>query len=105
MLIFNSWYTASNSSIYLAGEDGSGLRCLTSRYTLRRYQRLRLSPDRSRLSFLAVPPDQETGKFFVLELDAGRLMVDKQEPNPFDMRWLSNDRLLCSRKGKIWTAS
>jgi Tol biopolymer transport system component len=104
MLIFNSWYTAGRSNIYAAEDDGSNFRCLTNRYKLQRYQRLRLSPDHGHLLFYAVPDGEETGRFFFQDFDSDRLTVYKQEPYPFDMRWLTNDRLLCIKKEKLWIA-
>ncbi len=102
MLIFNSWYTAGKANIYAAANNGSGLRCLTSRYKLQSYQRLQLSLDRSRLLFWAQPPGEKTGQFFFGELETGRLLVDKQEPRPVFMHWLTGDQLLCSGKEKHW---
>lgn len=104
MLIFNSWHTAGKSNIYTADDDGSHLRCLTSRYNLQRYQRLRISPRHDRLMFYAHSPRQGSGRFFFWELGGDKLKVYEQEPYPYDMRWLTNDKLLCIKKGKLWIA-
>lgn len=103
MLIFNSWYTEGRSNIYVAENDGSNLHCLTASYNLQRYQRLRISPERSRLLFLAQPPHEEAGRFFVCELESGLLKMYGQEPHPYDMRWLTQDILLCIKKDQLWT--
>lgn len=105
MLIFNSWHTAGKSNIFTADDDGSHLRCLTSRYNLQRYQRLRISPHRNRLLFYAHPLRQETGRFFFWEFDGDQLKVYAQERYPYDMRWLANDKLLCIKKGNLWIAN
>jgi Tol biopolymer transport system component len=102
MLIFNSWYTGGRSNIYAAEDNGSDLRCLTADYNLQRYQRLRLSPDHTRLLFLAQPPREETGRFFFWEFDRQRLTGYEQEPRPYDMRWLTDERLLCIKKERRW---
>jgi Tol biopolymer transport system component len=102
MLIFNSWYTGGRSNIYATEDDGSDLRSLTAGYNLQRYQRLRISPDHARLLFLAQPPDEETGRFFFWEFHSHRLKGYDQEPRPYDMRWLTNERLLCIKKEKRW---
>jgi len=104
MMIFNSWYIAGKSNIYTVDDDGSHLRCLTSRYNMQRYQRLSISPRRDRLLFYACLPRQDTFRFFFLELGSDKLNVYEQEPYPYDMRWLTNDRLLCFRKEKRWIA-
>lgn len=102
MLIFNSWHTAGRSDIYSVEQDGSHLYCLTSRYSMQRYQRLRLSPRHDILMFFAHSPRQDTFRFFFWELGTEELNVYEQEPYPYDMHWLTNDRLLCTRKEKRW---
>jgi Tol biopolymer transport system component len=105
MLIFTSWRTGDRSSIFVADDDGSDLHRLTSRYRLRHYQRLRISPDHRRLLFLAVPYGEERGRFFCWERGSDRLTVfEQEEPYPYDLRWLTDDKLLCCREGKYWTA-
>jgi Tol biopolymer transport system component len=102
MLIFNSWHTAGRSDIYTVEDDGSHLHCLTSHYKMQRYQRLGISPRHDLLMFYAHSPRQEAFRFFFWELGTDNLNVYEQEPYPYDMRWLTNDRLLCTRKEKRW---
>jgi hypothetical protein len=102
MLIFISWHTLGKSNIYTADDDGSHLLCLTSRYNLQHYQRLRISPRHNRLMFCARSPHQDSHHFFFWELGDDKLKVYEQEPYPYDMRWLTNDRLLCIKKEKRW---
>jgi Tol biopolymer transport system component len=102
MILFKSWHTSGQSNIYAVGNDGSHFCCLTSQYKLQRYQRLRMSPHRDHLLFYAVPHGKEIGRFFFWEFATKRLTEYKQEPYPNDLRWLTNDRLLCIKKGKLW---
>jgi Tol biopolymer transport system component len=102
VLIFNSWYTGGRSNIFTANDDGSNLRCLTADHKLERYQRLRISPDHKRLLFLAKPPTEETGHFFIWDIDAGRIESYENEPRPYDIRWLTDERMLCTKKDERW---
>jgi Tol biopolymer transport system component len=105
MLIFNSWHTSGKSNIYAAENDGSRFRCLTSHYQLQRCQRLRISPQHSHLLFYAVPYGEETGRFFFWEFGSDRLTEYDRDPYPYDLKWLTNDKLLCIKKDRLWTAN
>jgi Tol biopolymer transport system component len=102
MLIFNSWRTEGRSNIYVADDDGSDLRILTAELVLRRYQRLRISPDHTRLLFLAQPSQEATAHFFFWDFNTARSTGYGLEPRPYDIRWLTNVRLLCTKRGTWW---
>ncbi len=102
MMILSSWHTSGKANIYAAEDDGSHFRCLTSHYKLQRCQRLRISPHHSHLLFYAVPYGEEIGRFYFWEFGTERLTVYEQDPYPYDLRWLTNDRLLCIKKDKLW---
>ncbi len=107
MLILTSLHTGGRPGIYAAEDDGSAFRCVTAGYRLSAYQRLRLSPDRTRLLFHAIPPGQERGQFFVWPLGTDKLGVYREEegPYPYDIRWLTDETLLCVRKDALWIAN
>jgi Tol biopolymer transport system component len=105
MIVLSSWQASGKADVYAAEDDGSRFRCLTSRHQLQRCQRLRISPDHRHLLFYAVPDGEEIGRFFFWEFATERLTVHEQDPYPFDIRWLTDSRLLCIRKDKLWTTT
>jgi hypothetical protein len=57
------------------------------------------------LLFLAIPHGEERGRLFCWERGSDRLTAYQQEePYPYDVRWLTDDKLLCCREGMCWTA-
>jgi Tol biopolymer transport system component len=105
LIIFNSWQTKDNAHIYYADNDGAQLHCLTSRYKLKRCQRLRLSPRHNWLLFFAESPHSEEGRFFFWRLGAEKLSVYGHTRQPYDIVWLGEGRILCFKRKERWVAT
>jgi Tol biopolymer transport system component len=106
MIVFSAAHMKQNCHIYLAEDNGSHLFCLTGKSGLVWCQGPVLSPDKSQITFFAVPLPQLENRFHVIKVDGTGLSPLPFEPAPNKIiAWLHDGRLFYLSERKYWTAN